>query len=207
MRDQPALREAASAGDTVLPLFVLDPRIVDVATPRRDHLLASLRARRGHGRRPGRPPRLPEQVVAKVAEEARRRHRAHHRRVHALRTAPRPEGARAPERDGRSLVATGTPYAVGPGSVLKRDGTPFQVFTPFSKAWRDHGWPGPAPVPRAAWVRAVDGDGIPEGPEVEGAGEGLHGAAGSPGCSSTSAATTASATAPTSTPPAGCRSR
>ena len=32
IRDQPALREAASAGDTVLPLFVLDQRIVDVAT-------------------------------------------------------------------------------------------------------------------------------------------------------------------------------
>ena len=44
MRDHPALTEAAAAGDTVLPLFVLDPRLVDGATPRRDHLLASLRA-------------------------------------------------------------------------------------------------------------------------------------------------------------------
>jgi deoxyribodipyrimidine photo-lyase len=173
MHDQPALREAAAVGDTVLPLFVLDPRLVDTATPRRDHLLASLRAldesmdgalvvRRGR----------PEQVVAKVAEEAGAG------TVH-ITAESTPYGRRRDarvraqlERDGRSLVASGTPYAVGPGSVLKRDGTPFQVFTPFSKAWRDHGWPGPAPTPRGLrWVRAVDGDGIPEGPEVGGAGE------------------------------------
>lgn len=173
MRDQPALREAASAGDTVLPLFVLDPRIIDVATPRRDHLLASLRAldeamdgalvvRRGR----------PEQVVAKVAEEAGADtvHITAESTPYARRRDQRVRERL--ERDGRSLVATGTPYAVGPGSVLKRDGTPFQVFTPFSKGWRDHGWPGPAPVPRGLrWVRAVDGDGIPEGPDVEGAGE------------------------------------
>ena len=26
--------------------------------------------------------------------------------------------------------------------------TPYKVFTPFSKAWRAHGWPAPAPTPR-----------------------------------------------------------
>lgn len=49
--------------------------------------------------------------------------------------------------DGRQLHLVGSPYAVEPGSVLKRDGTEYKVFTPFRNAWRDHGWD--APTPRA----------------------------------------------------------
>ena len=43
--------------------------------------------------------------------------------------------------DGRELLLTGSPYAVPPGRVVKADGTEYQVFTPFLRAWRDHGWP------------------------------------------------------------------
>ena len=46
------------------------------------------------------------------------------------------------------LVRTGSPYAVTPGRVTKRDGSPFQVFSPFARAWREHGWRAPAPRPR-----------------------------------------------------------
>ena len=42
------------------------------------------------------------------------------------------------------LVATGSPYAVSPGSITKSDGTPYRVFTPFERAWRRHGWRAPA---------------------------------------------------------------
>jgi deoxyribodipyrimidine photo-lyase len=172
MRDHPALTEATHAGDTVLPLFVLDPHLIDEATPRRDHLLASLRALDDamDGRlvvRRGRP----EQVVAAVADEVGAD------TVHvSAETTPygrrRDERVRERlERDGRTLVATGTPYAVGPGTLTKADGTAYQVFTPFSKAWRAHGWPAPAPMPRGLrWARA-DSEGIPDGPEVDGAGE------------------------------------
>ena len=47
--------------------------------------------------------------------------------------------------DGRELRLTGSPYAVPPGTVVKADGTEYQVFTPFSRAWRDHGFAPPAP--------------------------------------------------------------
>ena len=162
MRDHPALTEAAAAGDTVLPLFVLDPRLVDGATPRRDHLLASLRAldeamdgglvvRRGR----------PEQVVARVAEEVGAE------TVHVTAEST-PYGRSRDqrvrdrlERDGRSLVATGTPYAVGPGTLTKADGTPYQVFTPFSKAWRAHGWPAPPPCRAACAGLGPTAEGIP----------------------------------------------
>lgn len=58
---------------------------------------------------------------------------------------------------GVDWVETGTPYAVGPGSVLNGSGAAYQVFTPFSKAWREHGWPAPAEEPpglRLAQVRS-----------------------------------------------------
>jgi deoxyribodipyrimidine photo-lyase len=45
-------------------------------------------------------------------------------------------------------IATGSPYVVGPGRVTTKDGTPYRVFTPFARAWREHGWSGPAPTPR-----------------------------------------------------------
>ena len=42
------------------------------------------------------------------------------------------------------LVATGSPYAVSPPRLLTSAGTPYKVFTPFYRAWRQHGWPAPA---------------------------------------------------------------
>ncbi len=43
-----------------------------------------------------------------------------------------------------ALVATGSPYAVAPGRVVKPDGTPYAVFTPFFRAWSEHGYRAPA---------------------------------------------------------------
>ena len=59
-------------------------------------------------------------------------------------------GAGAPA-GGASVewVETGTPYAVGPGLVRNGSGDPYQVFTPFLRAWREHGWPEPAATPRS----------------------------------------------------------
>jgi deoxyribodipyrimidine photo-lyase len=54
------------------------------------------------------------------------------------------EVAAALARDGRELVATGSPYAIGPGTLLGAAGTPFKVFSPFQRAWLAHGWPSPA---------------------------------------------------------------
>ena len=73
------------------------------------------------------------------------------RSVHVSRET-RPFGARRDTALARVLedadiawVETGTPYAVGPGLVVRRDtDTPYQVFTPWSRAWRAHGWPAPA---------------------------------------------------------------
>ncbi len=43
-----------------------------------------------------------------------------------------------------ALVRTGSPYAIAPGRVTKGDGEAFKVYTPFYRAWKDHGWRAPA---------------------------------------------------------------
>jgi deoxyribodipyrimidine photo-lyase len=173
--DHPALVEAvreASAG-RVLPLYVIDPALWDVAgAPRQAWLLRSLRrldedldgalvVRRGR----------PQDVVAAVAAELGGRRGPV--RVHVSADAG-PYGrrrddavAKVLDRAGSALVRTGTPYAVGPGSVLKADGTPYQVFTPYARAWRAHGWPQPAPRPtRVTWARTVEGATWPHEPDL-----------------------------------------
>ncbi|PKQ25412.1 MAG: deoxyribodipyrimidine photolyase [Actinobacteria bacterium HGW-Actinobacteria-4] len=63
------------------------------------------------------------------------------------------EVCRALESDGRELRFEGSPYAVAPGRVTKADGSEYQVFTPFSRAWREHSWRRPAaPANPDAWV-------------------------------------------------------
>ncbi len=61
---------------------------------------------------------------------------------------------------GRRLEAVDTPYAVAPGTLRTGGGTPFQVFTPFHKAWQAHGWEAPASTPVVDWL-APDAAGRP----------------------------------------------
>ena len=72
------------------------------------------------------------------------------------------------ESDGRQLVRTGSPYAVAPGRVRRADGSPYRVFTPYSRAWREAGWRAPALRPREVVWKALDGTGIPNDPGLGG---------------------------------------
>jgi deoxyribodipyrimidine photo-lyase len=75
------------------------------------------------------------------------------------------------------LVRTGSPYAVAPGRVTKGDGTPYAVFTPFSRAWAQHGWRGPIQAPTGVgWLALeqtadVPDPTLPDGMELPEAGE------------------------------------
>lgn len=177
LADHPALLTAvADAGrrHAVVPLFVVDPQLWDPAgPPRRAWLVRSLRAL--HSRladhlvvRHGRPQDVVPALAAQVGAT----------RVHVSGDAG-PYGRRRDEavaaalgRDGRALVATGTPYAVGPGTITRLGGAAYQVFGPFHRAWTRHGWPAPAqsgPVATGAvWVPDVDSDGLPAEPDLGG---------------------------------------
>jgi deoxyribodipyrimidine photo-lyase len=61
--------------------------------------------------------------------------------------------ARDLEGRGARLVRVGSPYAVAPGLLLSGSHRPYQVFTPFSKAWLAHGWSQPLNRPRRGDLR------------------------------------------------------
>lgn len=182
LADNPALLEAASEGP-VLPLFVLDPTLWEPAGPaRRAYLAASLRALDDDLRRRG--TRLSVVHGDPVHEVARVARAVGAARVHVAADFG-PYGARrdaAVERalgeHGIDLVRTGSPYAVAPGRVTTQSGGPYQVFTPFHRAWAEHGWRGPVEAPRGGSWLELDEDPVeipdaapPDGLRLPAAGE------------------------------------
>jgi deoxyribodipyrimidine photo-lyase len=153
LADNPALVGAASDGP-VLPLFVLDPALWHPAGPsRRAYLAASLRALDA-------PLAVVEgDPVDRVVAAARE---VGAERVHVAADLG-PYGARrdaAVERalaeHGVELVRTGSPYAVTPGRVTTGSGEPYKVFTPFHRAWAEHGWRAPIGAPTGVEWLALD---------------------------------------------------
>jgi deoxyribodipyrimidine photo-lyase len=150
LADNPALLAAAADAHAVVPLFVLDPVLwTPAGARRRAHLVASLQAldasldgallvRVGDPRR----------VVPEVAETigAHRVHAAFDFGPYGCRRDAAVASALAEE--GVTFDRLGSPYVVAPGRIRKGDGEPYQVFTPFHRAWLDHGWRSPVDAPK-----------------------------------------------------------
>jgi deoxyribodipyrimidine photo-lyase len=144
LRDHPALAAAAEDGAEVLACFVLDPQLEASSGRRRLQFLGdSLRGLRKDldGRllvARGRPETLIPRIAKEIGASS----------VHVSQDFA-PYGRRRDERVGAALdsvplVATGSPYLVSPGRVTKANGSPYQVFTPFLRRWRELGWRAPA---------------------------------------------------------------
>lgn len=156
LQDNPALRAAIEAGpDGVVPVFVLDDHYWGPGgRTRLAYLMAALAhldERIGltivHGR--------PWEELPKVARavEASSVHVAADYTPYEAERDRRVEQALA--EDDVQLVRTGSAYAVAPGRITKADGEPYRVFTPFHRAWREHGWRAPAPGVRdVPWISA-----------------------------------------------------
>ncbi len=164
LADNPALRAAVDETDGgVVPLFVLDPALWGPAGPnRRAYLSASLA---DLGERIGGWQLRRGDPAAEVVAVARA---AGASSVHVAADCG-PYGRERDERvkraladHGIALVRTGSPYAVAPGRVTKGDGTPYAVYTPFWRAWTEHGWRDPVGQPHAvAWVRPLRSADLP----------------------------------------------
>lgn len=144
VEDLPSLAAALDEGPEVLACFVLDPQLETSAGQRRlQYLGQSLRRLSDDldGRlliTRGRPQERIPQIAAAIGASA----------VHVSEDFA-PFGRRRDERVRATLgdiplVATGSPYLASPGRVVKDDGTPYRVFTPFFRRWREHGWRRPA---------------------------------------------------------------
>lgn len=153
--DLPSLSAAVAEDSEVLCCFVLDPRLEASSGQRRLQFLGScLRDLRDEldGRlliTRGLPQQRIPQIAAEISATA----------VHVSEDFA-PFGRRRDEQVQAALgeiplVATGSPYLVSPGRVEKEDGTPYRVFTPFFRRWREHGWRRPA-VSRTESARWID---------------------------------------------------
>ncbi len=170
LHDHPALlaaRDAAGPDGDVVPVFVFDDRLWRPSGgPRRSFLLDCLTALDvdldgALVLRSGDPARVLPQLAREVGATT----------VHvSADTGPygRQRDA-AVERalDDVPLARTGSPYLVTPGRITTRTDTPFQVFSPFARAWREHGWRAPAGAPDGVrWRTDVRSDDPPSAPEV-----------------------------------------
>jgi len=141
--DHPALAAAADSGE-VLACFVLDPRLEASSGRRRLQFLGDALRRLSddldgrllvtRGRPEERIPRLVKEIDATAVHVSEDFAPFGRRRDQRVRAA----------LDPVPLVATGSPYLVSPGRVGKPDGSPYRVFTPFFRRWRDVGWREPA---------------------------------------------------------------
>ncbi|GAB2650441.1 deoxyribodipyrimidine photo-lyase [Saccharopolyspora gloriosae] len=171
VRDHPALAAAGDGGRRVIGVFVLDEALLAPSGPvRRTFLYRCLRELDASigGRLlvlRGDPTEVLPELVAEVGADS----------VHVSADAG-PYGRERDERVRAALgvdwVVTGSPYAVTPGRITKRDGTAYKVFTPFRRAWEEHGRPAPADTDESAvdWLlpRKVRAAGIPEDEDLGG---------------------------------------
>ncbi len=158
LADHPALLAARDAGP-VVPVFVLDPVLWGGSgAPRRAFLAGALDDLRDrtdgalavlHGD--------PRRVIPAAARAVGAGSVHVSQEFTPYGVARDDDVAAALSGHGIGWVPTGSPYAVSPGRVTKDDGSPYRVFTPFSKAWRQHGWRAPAATARTVDWQTYDG--------------------------------------------------
>jgi deoxyribodipyrimidine photo-lyase len=167
--DHPAMLDAAQGNADVLACYVLDPRLTGRAgssgARRLAYLYGALRELNAsldgklfvtYGRPESRIPKLAATIGATSVHVSEDFSPFGRRRDDAVQAAL----SESPGDVG--WYATGSPYLVAPGRVTKDDGAPYRVFTPFFRAWRDHGWRAPAGSgPQSA--RWIDPSDVPGG--------------------------------------------
>ncbi|MGV3759469.1 MAG: cryptochrome/photolyase family protein [Actinomycetota bacterium] len=173
LSDHPALLAAidSAAGGEVVGLFCLDDRLWQPAGANRRWFLAGcLRALdEAMGGRLVVRAGDPAEVVPALAEEAGASQVFVTEDFGPYGSARDEAVAGALAEAGRRLERVGSPYAVAPGEVRTGTGGPYKVFTPFSRAWAEHGWAAPQEAPRAVRWADLPGDDLPEVPAADAA--------------------------------------
>ena len=147
LADNPALLVAIASSEEIVPVFILDNKLIEVTGSKRlAYLGQSLRAL---DQSLGNSLHVMVGDQVEVLRELKQRYQA--TSVH-IAAEYEPYGVARDARveaAGIALTRTGSPYAIAPGDVRKpSDGTPYKVFTPFYIAWCMHGWPSPAMTPK-----------------------------------------------------------
>jgi deoxyribodipyrimidine photo-lyase len=175
--DNPALLAALKSSDEIVALFIIDKELSSFPNKKRLAYLAE--SLKSLDQSLGGNLHVIHGEAVDVLKDLAARYKAsevHIAQEYDPRAMARDAKVKAA---GINLVATGSPYAVAPGRVLKEsDGTPYKVYTPFFKNWCIHGWRKPAETPKSiAAVKPDKGDRnfpdwpVPEGESIPLAGE------------------------------------
>ncbi len=166
LSDNPALQAALQHDSQIVPLFILDPSILNspfVGEKRKAFLFAGLAelnaALQARGSylvvRAGEPAEVLSGLASEVGS----------RRIFAQEDYS-PFARKRDQRVGRERSLELTPGVVvhPPGSVLKDDGDPYTVFTPYSRKWRSLELPSPVPAPpgQIPTPPGISGEALPD---------------------------------------------
>jgi deoxyribodipyrimidine photo-lyase len=155
--DHPALVAALSESDEIVPVFIIDSKLIErtgsnglaYLAQSLQHLDASLDKKL--------------QVIAgqpiDVLKKLQEKYNAQSVHISAEYEPVSAAQDVEIEKSGIKLVRTGSAYAVAPGRVLKpSDQTPYRVYTPFYRAWLTHGWRKPEQKPKSITAVTPDSD-------------------------------------------------
>ena len=163
LADNHVLTAAVAAHRRIIPLFVVDDVLWNRSANRRWFLAGALADldRQLHGRlvvRHGRPAEVIADLVTR--HDVAAVHRAQDVGVYGRRRDADVDDALA-GGDVR-VVESDSPWAAPAGSVRTGAGSGYQVFTPFSRAWRHRAATTPIPAPaRISTVAGVRSDALP----------------------------------------------
>jgi len=141
LRDNVALAQAASQGP-VVPVFIFSKELgEDFDRPRIQYLVSALNSLNDSIEgslviRFGDPCQILEELCSETGSNS----------VFATKsfsTYRRKEDKVVSdflEQRDIDCTLTGSPYAVEPGSIFNKSGSPYKVFTPFFRAWKEYGW-------------------------------------------------------------------
>lgn len=169
--DNAALSAALAEGYSILPVFVLDPHLMAIpAEKRKAFLFNGLRRLRQDLMDRGSDLLLrkgdPREVLARILTESGAV------KIFAEEDYT-PYAQRRDQQVGQSLPLQRVLGATvhHPSAVVKSDGKPYSVFTPFSKVWKALPFPSSPPDSAPRWLGdcpRLEGEPIPEGALLSG---------------------------------------
>jgi len=177
LNDNPALLAAMAEADEIVPVFILDPRLIEILGDKGKAYLAQSLHKLDESM--GNKLHVFAGEELKVLQDLVKKYSPTSVHISSAYEPTRAAQDNKLEASGIKLTRTGSPYAVAPGRVRKpSDDTPYRVYTPFYKAWCIHGWRKPAESakninainpPKEA--RAFPDWKLPDGTKITSAGE------------------------------------
>jgi len=177
LTDNPALLAAIETGEAIVPVFILDPKLIQITGEKGLAYLAQ--SLRSLDESLGNKLIVCEGDPVDVLKDLKKKYEVTSVHIETEYDAYAVARDARVEAAGIELTRTGSPYAVAPGRVKKpSDATNYRVYTPFYRGWLLHGWRAAVAAPKL--IKAVTPESsdrnfptwqVPKGTDIPAAGE------------------------------------